>query len=54
MERVISEKDQGIQELETEVEELEQYTRREDIIITGMKIQQSYAGALEGENCTRF
>lgn len=44
------EKDKRINELEKRVDDLEQYTRMNDVIVTGLKIKpRSYASALAGE-----
>ena len=34
------------------MEDLEQYTRKEDIIITGLKIHRTMAQVVEGESAT--
>jgi hypothetical protein len=36
--------------LENRVEELEQYTRKEDIIITGLKIDRKYSDTVKGNS----
>lgn len=46
-----TEKDRRIGELERRVDDLEQYTRINDVIITGIKIKpRSYARAVAGDN----
>lgn len=53
MHQIIQEKDTRISFLEKRVEDLEQYTRREDVIITGIKIDRKFAEvaqtAVDGE-----
>jgi hypothetical protein len=50
MEKRIHEKDQTILQMEDRIEELEQYTRREDIIISGLKPEITYAEKVMGES----
>jgi len=50
MERLLKEKDEKIVALEKRVEDLEQYTRKEDVIITGLRIQRPYANVVQGDS----
>ncbi len=44
----IGEKDEKIKGLERRIDELEQYTRKEDVIITGLDTKYPYAAATRG------
>jgi galactitol-specific phosphotransferase system IIB component len=50
MEKLLQEKDKKIEELETRIDNFEQYTRKEDIIITGLKIKKTYADKTKERN----
>lgn len=49
IEHQVQEKDKKIKELESRIDDLEQYSRKDDLIITGMKVERSYARVAEGE-----
>ena len=43
----------GIVQLESRIEEVEQYTRKDDLIVTGLEVKQSYARVTSGEPVDR-
>ena len=54
MKKLLAEKDFKITELEKRVEDLEQYTRREDIIITGLKIVRPLSQVVQGDSANEI
>lgn len=49
LEKLLEAKDKKIHELENRIDDLEQYSRKEDIIVSGLKIVRPYAEVVEGE-----
>lgn len=52
LEKLLTTKDKKIQELETRIDDLEQYSRKEDLIITGLDIviKKTFAEAVENDD----
>jgi len=50
MENLLQEKDKRIEQLQDRIEDLEQYTRKEDVIVTGLTIKKVVCGYDQGRN----